>query len=240
MEHALYMDNCYLKEFEAVVESVKDGKYIVLDKTAFYPLGGGVSYDTGVLIKNNGENGNEEFHVIYVGKFDGKISHEVSKAGLNAGDKVTGKINWERRYKLMRLHTTAHLLASIFHNKGNVLITGNQIEPDKSRMDFSLENFDRALIDKCFNAAHELVQKDAPVRISYMKREEALKIPDMVKLAGKMPPDVETLRIVEIEGIDRQADGGCHVKSLKEIGSIELIKLENKGKSNRRVYFDVR
>ena len=239
MENALYMDDSYLKEFEAVVESVKDDKYVILSQTAFYPLGGGVSYDTGALIKNNEEKSNEEFPVVYVGKFDNKISHEISKSGLKAGDKVTGKINWERRYKLMRLHTTAHLLASIFHNNGNVLITGNQIEQDKSRMDFSLENFDRSLIDKYFNMANELAQKDAPVKISYMDREEALKIPDMVKLANKMPPDVETLRIVEIEGIDKQADGGCHVKSLKEIGKIELIKLENKGKSNRRVYFDV-
>src|SRR3989338_4218869 len=169
MDNALYMDNCYLKEFEAVVESVKDGKYIILDKTAFYPLGGGVAYDTGVLLRDD-----EEFPVAYVGKFDDKISHEVSKPGLKQGDKVIGVIDWERRYKLMKLHTTAHLLASIFHNNGNVMITGNQIEPDKSRMDFSLENFDRNMTGEYFKIANELVQKDAPVRISYMKREDAL------------------------------------------------------------------
>lgn len=246
MKEALYMDNCYLKEFEAIVESVKDDKYVILNQTAFYPLGGGVAYDTGTLIRNartkSGTtfSGNEEFPVIYVGKFDGKISHEVSKLGLKSGDKIIGKIDWGRRYKLMRMHTTAHLLASIFHNKANALITGGQIEPDKARMDFSLENFDRNMIDEYFRLANELVQKDAPVKISYMKREEALKIPDMVKLANKMPPNVEILRIVEIESIDRQADGGCHVKSLKEIGTIELVKLENKGKSNRRIYYDVK
>lgn len=235
MKGALYMNDCYLREFEATVESAKDDKHIVLNQTAFYPLGGGVSYDTGVLIRNN-----EEFPVVYVGKFDGAISHEVSKQGLKSGDKVTGKIDWDRRYKLMRSHTTAHLLAAVFNIKGKALITGGQIEPNQSRMDFSLENFDRSLIDEYFKLANTLVQKDAPVKISYMKREEALKIPDMVKLANKMPPEVETLRIVEIEGIDRQADGGCHVKSLKEIGAIGLVKLENKGKNNRRVYFDVR
>ncbi len=240
IQSALYMDNCYIKEFEAVVETVKDDKYVILSRTAFYPLGGGVSYDTGALIKNNGENSNEEFPVAYVGKFDGKISHEISKPGLKTGDKIIGKIDWERRYKLMRLHTTAHLLAAIFHAKGKAMITGGQIEPEKSRMDFSLEDFDRAKIDDFFKLANDLVKTDAQVKISYMKREEALKMPDMVKLANKMPPDVETLRIVEIEGIDRQADGGCHVKSLKEIGTIELLGLENKGKSNRRVYFDVK
>ena len=235
MDNELYMDNCYLKEFEAVVESVKDGKYVVLDKTAFYPLGGGVAYDTGVLLKDD-----EEFPVVYVGKFNDKISHEVSKPGLKQGDKVIGVIDWERRYKLMKLHTAAHLLASVFHNNGNALITGNKIEPDSARMDFSLENFDRVIIDKYAKIANELIQKNAPVRIHYMKRGEALKIPDMVKLANKMPPDVEILRIVEIEGVDKQADGGCHVNSLKEIGEIEILKIENKGKSNRRVYFDVK
>ena len=110
MSNALYMDNCYLKEFEAKVESVKDDKYVILDKTAFYPLGGGVAYDTGVLLKDD-----KEFPVVYVGKFNDKISHEVSKPGLKQGDKVIGIIDWERRYKLMKLHTAAHLLASIFH-----------------------------------------------------------------------------------------------------------------------------
>ena len=235
MEKPLYMDNCYLKEFEATVESVKDDKYVILDKTAFYPLGGGVAYDIGVLLR-----GDEEFPVVYVGKFDDKISHEISKPGLKAGDTIIGIINWERRYKLMKLHTTAHLLASIFHNKSNALITGGKIEPDKARMDFSMENFDRHMIDDYCKLANELIKKNAHVKVSYMEREKALKIPDMVKLANKMPPDVDILRIVEIEGIDKQADGGCHVNSLNEIGTVEIVKVENKGKNNRRVYYDVK
>jgi misacylated tRNA(Ala) deacylase len=234
MNNALYMDNSYLKEFEATVESIKDDKYVILDKTAFYPLGGGVSHDIGVILR-----GNEEFPVVYVGKFDNKISHEVSKPGLKPGDKVIGIINWERRYKLMKLHTTAHLLASIFHNKANALITGNKIEPEKSRIDFSLEGFDKSIIDDYCNKANELILKNAPVKITYMKRDEALKIPDLVKLANKMPPDVDILRIVEIEGIDKQADGGCHVNELREIGKVVILKVDNKGKCNRRVYFDV-
>ena len=112
MSKALYMDECYLKEFEATVESVKDDKYVVLNQTAFYPLSGGVAYDTGVFIKDN-----EEFPVVYVGKFEGKISHEVSKPGLKQGDKIIGKIDWPRRYKLMRLHSAAHLVSGIFRYK---------------------------------------------------------------------------------------------------------------------------
>lgn len=235
MEGALYMDDSYLKEFEATVENITDDKFVVLSRTTFYPLGGGVANDTGILMKEG-----EKFQVVYVGKFSDKIRHEVSKPGLKQGDKVVGKIDWERRYKLMKLHTTAHLLAAIFHNKAGALITGGKIEPEKARMDFSLEEFDREKVNDYIKLANDLIQKDAPVKVSYMKREEALKIKDMVKLANKMPPEIEILRIVEIEGIDKQADGGCHVKSLKEIGSIEISKLDNKGKNNRRLYFNVK
>ena len=228
------MHDSYIKEFEAAVESVKDGKYVVLDKTAFYPKGGGQPNDTGVLMK-----GDEEYPVVFVGKFEGRISHEVSKEGLKEGDKVTGRIEWERRHKLMRMHTTAHLLSAIVHNKTGALITGSDLDADKSRIDFSLENFDRSQIDEFLKMANSIVQKDLPVRVSFMKREEAMKIPGMVKLAGAMPPDVDELRIVEIEGVDKQADGGTHVKSLKGIGVIEILKVENKGKSNRRIYYDL-
>ena len=235
MSKALYMDDAYLQEFEATITSIKDGKYVVLDQTAFYPQSGGVACDTGTLKKDN-----EEYPVVFVGKFDGEISHEVSKPGLKEGDKVKATINWERRYKLMRLHTTAHVLASIFHNKAKAMITGGNIEPDKARMDFSLEEFDRNKVDEYVALANTLIERGAETKSYYMEREEALKIPDMVKLAEKMPPAVDMLRIVEIANIDRQADGGPHVKNIKEIGKIELIGIENKGKSNRRLYFMVR
>ena len=235
MNNALYMDDSYLKEFEATVESVKDYKYIVLDKTTFYPNVGGQPYDTGVLIRDG-----EEFPVAYVGKFSGQISHEVSKLGLEEGDKVIGKINWERRYKLMRMHTAAHLLSGVFHTKLGALITGNQKDVEKSRMDFDLEDFDKEKIEEMVSLANEIVKKYLPVKVYYRAREEAMKIPGIIKLANALPPDIDKLRIVEIEGVDIQADGGTHVKSLKEIGTIEVVKIENKGKSNRRLYFTLR
>ena len=134
MTKALYMYDSYLKECSATVQSTKDGKYVILDQTIFYPTSGGVAHDTVVMIKDG-----EEYPVVFVGKFDGQISHEVSKPGLEPGDKVECKINWERRYKLMRLHTTAHVLASFFHEKAGAQITVNSIELDKARMDFSLD-----------------------------------------------------------------------------------------------------
>ena len=235
MENALYMNNSYIKEFEAIVESVKDDKFVVLDRTAFYPTGGGQPYDNGIMDCNG-----EEYPVVYTGKLSGQISHEVSKPGLRAGDKIIGRINWDRRYKFMRMHTAAHLLISIFNKQSNVLITGNQIDEDKTRIDFDMKDFDREKIIKYVHTANEIIRQNLPVKTYYLPREEAMKIPGVVKLAGALPPDVHTLRIVEIPGIDLQADGGTHVRSLSEIGTIEFVKAENKGKDNRRVYYTVR
>ncbi|MBS3105387.1 alanyl-tRNA editing protein [Candidatus Woesearchaeota archaeon] len=235
MESALYMDDSYLKEFEAVVESIKDEKFVVLDKTAFYPQGGGQPYDTGVLIKDS-----EEYPVVSVRKADGLISHEVSKPGLTEGDKITGKINWERRYRFMKMHTAAHLLSAVMHSQDKVLITGNQIDLDKTRVDYNMAEFDQKKIKQYIEKVNQVIKQDLPVKVSYMDREEAMKIPGVVKLAGALPPDAHTLRIVEIPGVDLQADGGTHVKSLAEIGTVEFVKAENKGKDNRRVYYTVK
>jgi len=139
----------------------------------------------------------------------------------------------------MRMHTAGHLLSALFYSGAKCLITGNQIDVDRSRMDFSLEVFDRSQIGGFVNEANKLIANDAPVKSYFLERNEALKIPEMVKLAEAAPPVEAQFRIVEIAGIDRQADGGLHVAHLKEIGRIELLKLENKGKTNRRLYYDV-
>jgi misacylated tRNA(Ala) deacylase len=139
----------------------------------------------------------------------------------------------------MRMHTSAHLLSAIFNKQTGALITGNQIEAEKSRIDFSLENFDRERMLVYCKQANEAIAKNPPVKTYFMKREEALQIPGITKLASAAPPDVKELRIVEIEGLDLQADGGVHVKSLGEIREINPLKFENKGKNNRRLYFTI-
>ena len=228
----LYLNDCYLKEFEATIESVKDNKYVVLDKTAFYPNSGGQPYDTGVFIRHG-----EEFPVVYVGKFGDVISHEVSKPGLKSGDKVNGKIDWDRRYILMRYHTAAHLLSEVIHKEIGARITGNQLNTDKGRIDFDLENYDRDKLIEYIAQANEIIQKELPVKTYFLEREEAFKNPDLFSLKNVLPPEVKELRIVEIEGFDTKACGGTHVKNIKEIGKIEFLKAENKGKNNRRLYF---
>jgi len=229
---ALYLNDSYLRECNAHVVSVKNGKYIVLDQTVFYPKGGGQPWDTGKMVK-----GNEVYNVVYVGKFSGEISHEIDRAGLKEGDRVHCVLNWERRYKLMRSHTAAHTLASLLCTETGALITGNQLEEDKVRFDFNLKEYSREILRRFIDKANELLGKDIPVKWYEIPREEALKIPNVSKMAKALFPDVPKLRIVEIVGVDKQADGGTHVKNLKEVGQIELLKTENKGKNNRRLYF---
>ncbi|MBI4150490.1 alanyl-tRNA editing protein [Candidatus Woesearchaeota archaeon] len=235
-EEALYMDDSYLKEFDATVIGIKDGKHIFLDKTAFYPTGGGQPCDYGSLIR---KSDGKRFDVVNVAKMDGKIAHELREPGLQEGDHVHGGIDWERRYKLMRMHTAAHLLSAMCFKMG-AKMTGNQLGTDESRIDFDLEQFDKERITQQVAMLNESMKRDAPVKVYYMDREEALKDPEMVKLAKILPPAVERLRIVDIKDMDRQADGGTHVKSTKEVGEIVITKMENKGKSNRRVYFTLK
>lgn len=232
MTKALFLVDSYLKESDATAVSVKDGKYVILDQTIFYAKGGGQPYDAGKIIKGNGV-----YNVIYVGKFSGEISHEVDHVGLQPGDKVRLVLNWERRYKLMRSHTAAHVLAALLNQGTGALITGNQLEENHVRFDFSIEKFDRALLEAYLAKANELFITDVPVKWYELPREEAMKIPGIVKMAEAFPPDLPILRIVEIVGVDRQADGGTHVRNLREIGKVELVKTENKGKNNRRIYF---
>ncbi len=226
------MGDSYLKECDANVVSIKDGRYVILDQTIFYPKGGGQPWDTGRIMK-----GDKAYNVVYVGKFSGEISHEVDRAGLEEGDEVHCVLDWERRYKLMRSHTAAHVFASLLCTGTGALVTGNQLEEDRVRFDFSLEEFDREILQEYIDKANELLRKDIPVKWYELPRQEALKIPGVVKMAEALPPQIPVLRIVEVTGVDKQADGGTHVKNLREVGQIELVKAQNKGKNNRRVYF---
>lgn len=243
MTETLYLTDSYLKECDAkVIEA--NGKELVLDKTIFYPRGGGQPTDTGSMIVSSPADPSIvlglEFRVLNVYKKDGKIIHELDKeSGAIVGTTVNCVLNWERRYKLMRSHTAAHVLAATMNKETGVLITGNQIEEDKVRFDFNFESFDRALFDGLVTKANELLKQDVAIKIYSLPREEAMKIEGVVKLAAALPPAISVLRIVEIPGIDIQADGGTHVRNVNECGQIELIKLENKGKDNRRIYFKI-
>lgn len=232
MTRALYLVDSYQKECDAAVVAEEEGS-VVLDQTIFYPKGGGQPSDTGQILKNE----NEVFTVISVKKLAGEISHTVDITGLRRGDSVHCILDWERRYKLMRSHTAAHVFASLLFKGTGALVTGNQLDEEKIRFDFSLEKYNREILCKYLDKANELFKGDIPVIWYELPRQEALKIPGVIKMAKALPPNISKLRIVEIEGIDQQADGGTHVRNLSEIGQIVLLKTENKGKHNRRVYF---
>ena len=232
MTEALYMKDSYLKKWDAKVVSVKDDKYVVLDKSAFYPKGGGQPWDEGYIIKNG-----EKFKVVYVGKFSGEISHEVEKPGLKEGDIVSCEIDWERRYTYMRYHTACHLVSNLLFQRANAKITGNQIELDKARMDFSMEDYSPEKLRTFVKESNEIIKKDLPITIETMSRAAVLEEPELARLAAGLPKNLQEFRIVKIGDIDKQVDGGTHVNSLKEIGEIEMTKTVNKGKDNRRLYF---
>jgi misacylated tRNA(Ala) deacylase len=232
MTEALYMKDSYLKKWDAMVVSVKDDKYIVLEKTAFYPKGGGQPWDEGTISKDG-----EKFNVVYVGKLSGEISHEVDKPGLKEGDTVSCEIDWERRYTYMRYHTACHLVSNVLYRRADAKITGNQIELDKSRMDFSMENYSPEKLQAFVKESNEIIKQNLPITIETMSRAEVLEEPELARLAVGLPKNLQEFRIVKIGDIDKQVDGGTHVNNLSEIGKIEMTKTVNKGKNNRRLYF---
>jgi misacylated tRNA(Ala) deacylase len=231
MTDALFMNDSYLKSWNAKVVSVKDDKYVVLNRTAFYPKGGGQPHDEGYMSKNG-----EKFKVIYVGKFSGEISHEVDKLGLKEGDQVSCELDWDRRYTYMRYHTACHLISNVLYRRTDAKITGNQIELDKSRMDFSMTDYSPEKLKAFVEEANEIIDKDLPITIDYLSREEVMQKPELARLAMGLPKKIKEFRIVKIGDIDEQVDGGTHVNRLGEIGKIEITKTVNKGKNNRRIY----
>jgi len=230
MTYKLYLENQYEKEFIAKVVSIDDKK-VKLDKTIFYPEGGGQPGDkgeiNGIMVIDTKKDGDDVIHIL------------EKEPTFKVGEIVKGKIDWNRRYKLMRSHTAAHLVSSVINKKTGAEITGNQLEEDKIRIDFSLEKFDKEAIAKYVDETNEILKKNLEVKVYTIPREEALKMESLTKLRIGIPANLKTIRIVDIGGYDIQADGGTHVKNTEEIGRLELIKCENKGKNNRRVYLKV-
>jgi Ser-tRNA(Ala) deacylase AlaX len=229
MTKKLFWDDAYMREFDAKVASA-EGQRIVLDKTAFNPRGGGLVSDTGTL------NGVRVAEVVKEGE---EIFHVVPEGSFSPGQEVHGALDWDRRFRVMRMHTSAHILSSVVNGETGALITGNQIGWDESRIDFNLENFDREKMAYYIARVNDIIGRGLEVKTFFMKREEALARPGFVKLANAMPPSLEILRIVQIGDVDTQADGGVHVRNTNEIGEVVGLGTENKGKSNRRLHFTV-
>ncbi|MBI5226894.1 alanyl-tRNA editing protein [Candidatus Micrarchaeota archaeon] len=243
MTKLLCLDDSYLQECTANVTATDPTtNRVQLDQTVFYPTGGGVPCDFGTLSTADGRT----WKVTDVNKNDGAVWHVLDSVSVAAsglflavGDVVSAKIDWERRYKLIRMHTATHILATAMHGKG-FGITGNQIGIEQTRVDFNCETgAEKEALEAGVAEANAKLMQSVELKVYSLPREQALQMPGMVKLANVLPPAVTELRIVEIPGIDTQADGGCHVKNVNEIGQIKLEKVENKGSKNKRVYFSL-
>ncbi len=237
MARLVYQWDSYVREYWARVVRV-NGNRVFLDETIFHPRSGGVDHDTGYIVA-----GDDRYRVVnvYFDREFGDVVHELDRSpSFSPGDKVLLVLDWDRRYKLMRLHTAAHILSGLMYSMYGALITGGNISVDKAYEDYGLEVFDKNIFIDLVEKANEVISKDLEVKIYWLPREEALRIPGLVKLAGRSPPNVEKLRIVEIPGVDIQADGGPHVRRTGEVGRIEIIDIVNKGKKRKRIYYTVK
>ncbi len=232
MTQKICLDDSYAKECSAKITKVSEGKFVVLGKTIFYAHGGGQPSDTGKIICNN-----KEYKVVFAKQFGDEISHEVSEHGLKEGDKVKCVLDWEKRYKHMRMHTSAHILAAVINMEIGALITGNQLGEEESRMDFNVPEFDRELLKTFEHKANEAIQKGLEITIAYEEREKALQRSELFRLKDVLPKNIPVLRIVSIGALDVQADGGTHVHNTKEIGKLKITDFKNKGAENRRIYW---
>lgn len=237
MTQLLYLEDSYLKEAKAKVieeKEVEGKKCVVLDKTIFYPTSGGQANDTGKLIFEG-----KEVEVYDVKKFEDEVLHFVATNESLLSKEVICKIDWEKRYMHMRLHSALHLIDGViikYFKELNAFITGSAIFDDYARIDFDFENGTRELIQKIIDKANEVAQQGLEIRAKIIEKEEALNKPQLVRtLPGKeLLEKLEKVRVVEIVGLDEQMDGGTHVKNTKEIGKIALISYESKGKHNKR------
>jgi misacylated tRNA(Ala) deacylase len=227
MVEELFRQDAYLKQADATVTAVED-RGVRLDRSIFYPTGGGQPGDTGVLRWDGGEAA-----VVDTVKADGNdvllvLAPDQPRPAV--GTKVQSEINWERRYKHMRMHTALHVMSAVI--KGNV--TGGQVNADKSRLDFNLEG-EVPTKEWVTEEINKILSQDRPVVPQWVTDEELTSRPELVKTMSVRPPMGQgRVRLLAIEGVDLQACGGTHVAQTAEIGRVECIKIENKGKMNRR------
>ena len=232
MTEALYLHDAYVKRFEATVSSVTP-EGVLLDRSAFYPVGGGQPADSGRLVGSDGTAA----RVVDVRKGPEGIRHVLGGPTVwTAGQPVVGELDWDRRISHMRHHTALHILSGVVFRRVGSGITGSQIYDDRARMDLSVPNFDRSVAESFVTAVNEVVREARPVTVRFLPRSEAMKDPSLVRVAQELLPEVDVLRLIDIEGFDVQADGGTHVGNTREVGTVRLEKIENKGARNKRLY----
>ena len=231
MTDFLCYDDSYLREFDATVTAVTAAG-VVLDRSAFYPGGGGQPSDTGML-----GAGDELYAVKRVSRQDGQHVHQIDGPDRpEVGARVKGVLDWDRRYQLMRTHTALHVLCGVVWRDYGAQVTGGNMEPLTARMDFEFERMSAEFAAEVEELINKEVEAARPVEIRSLSREEAFKIPDLIRTKiNLLPPAIKQVRIIDIVGLDLQADGGTHVANTSEVGGIRVVGHESKGRINKRL-----
>jgi misacylated tRNA(Ala) deacylase len=229
----LFLEDSYRREFRAGVEKM-DGREVILEETAFFPGGGGQPADKGTL-----GIGPVNAAVVDVRREGGGIVHVLDRAIPDTVKDLKGELDWERRYAHMRHHTALHVLSGVIWKAFDAKVTGGQMRADRARMDFSFPGeWTAEVVGEIERLTNEALAENRPVKVYGLPREEALGNPDLIRTQINLVPErVETVRIVEIEGLDTQADGGTHVANTREVGEIEITAHKSKGRHNKRIEF---
>jgi misacylated tRNA(Ala) deacylase len=226
----LYLRDAYLTEFTSAVAAVSDD-CVALESTAFYVRGGGQPHDTGLLVADG-----LEARVVEVTKDEGIAWHRLEGHIPSVGESVFGYVDWARRHELMRTHTALHVLCGVIWNQFGKAVTGGNMEPLAARMDFEFDPLPEgfgALIEERVN---QEIAADRPIEVSFLSPDEALLDEALIRTKTNLVPEwVKNIRVVDIVGLDKQADGGTHVRSTGEVGSVRVVKTESKGKGNKRI-----
>jgi misacylated tRNA(Ala) deacylase len=236
MSEELFSGDSYIREFQARVVKL-DGREVILDRTAFYPGGGGQPADKGSL-----GIGPVRASVVDARRESGNLVHVLDTAIPDTVRDLKGTLDWERRYAHMRYHTALHVLSGVIWRNFEAKVTGGQMRTDRARMDFSFPGeWTSDVVDEIERLTNEALAADRPVKVYELEREEALADPDLIRTQINLVPErVRRIRIVEIEGLDTQADGGTHVANTREVGEMGITGHKSKGRQNKRIEFVLR
>ena len=238
MTELIYYVDSYVQQFTATVTAVDPiTRTVSLDRTAFYPGGGGQPADLGTLT-----DGATTYEVAKVTKAPNGVAHIIGGDGALpvVGMQVTGQLDWDRRFKLMRTHTMMHILCGVIFRDYGAQVTGGNMELLQGRMDFEFETLHGDFVREVETAINQEVAKARDVRVKILPREEAFSIPDLIRTKiNLLPEGIQEVRTVEIVGLDLQADGGTHVHNTSEVGHIRVTDYKSKGKINKRIYIEL-
>ena len=232
MTDLLFHKDSYLQSTNATIIKIVEDNGIVLDRTVFYPGGGGQPHDLGVI-----SIGNKNVAVTKVQNVKGEVIHWVEdNHGITTGQSVTAEIDWDRRYTLMRTHTALHILCGVVWRDYKAQVTGGDMQPGTARMDFEFENMTAEFAEKIEDTINREVNDNRTIEVNFLTREQANQVPDLIRTKINLLPEaISEIRTIDISGLDLQADGGTHVKNTSEVGFIKVTGHESKGRINKRL-----